>query len=67
MDIRAALSFMVVVSAVVLPDFAVHDLIRFGIASSTAASRAPEQFWDSLGDSSRVQGRGHEQICGGGG
>jgi hypothetical protein len=47
---RTALIFMVVVSAVVLLGFAVHDVVSFGMGISSSASRAPKQFWDALGD-----------------
>jgi hypothetical protein len=47
---KAALIFIVVVSALVLLVFAAHDLISFGTGISRSAPDAPNQFWDAVGD-----------------
>jgi ABC-type Fe3+ transport system permease subunit len=47
---KAALIVIVVVSALVLLAFAVHDLISFGMGISSSASDASKQFWDAVGD-----------------
>jgi hypothetical protein len=49
---KAALIFIVVLSAVVLLAFAVHDAISFGMGISSSPSHAPKQFrgavWDAV-------------------
>jgi ABC-type Fe3+ transport system permease subunit len=47
---RTALICIVVVSAVIMLGFAVHDVVSFDMGISSSASRAPKQFWDALGD-----------------
>ena len=47
---KAALIVIVIVSALALLAFAVHDLISFGMGMFSSASDAPNQFWDAVGD-----------------
>ena len=47
---RPALRLMVVVSAIILLAFAVHDVVRLGMGISSSASHAPKQFWEALVD-----------------
>jgi len=47
---KAALAVIVVLSAVGLLAFAVHDVVSFGMGIYASASYAPKQLWGTLWD-----------------
>jgi hypothetical protein len=46
---RALLRLMVVITGIALIGFAVHDVASLGMGVFSSVARAPQQFWDALG------------------
>jgi len=50
---RPLLRLMIVVTGIALLGLAVHDVASLRMGASSTIVRAPQQFWDAIGDATR--------------